>query len=42
MFVNDDIDLYRETIEGDRYLHNGEWRDLELQRRSLTWPGEIP
>ena len=23
MFVNDDIDLFRETIEGDTYYHNG-------------------
>ena len=35
MFVNDDIDLYRETIEGDQYLHDGEWRDLELQEGPL-------
>ena len=25
MFVNDDIDLYRETLDGNRYLHGEEW-----------------
>ena len=42
MFVNDDIDLYRETIEGDRYLHNGEWRDLELQEEIIDVAGGDP
>lgn len=28
MFVNDDIDLYRETIRDGQYLQDGEWRDL--------------
>ena len=39
MFVNDDIDLYRETIEGDRYLHDGEWRDLVLQEETIEVAG---
>ena len=42
MFVNDDIDLYRETIEGDRYLHDGEWRDLEVRKETIEVAGAEP
>lgn len=39
MFVNDDIDLYRETIEDGKYLHGGEWRDLEVQTETIEVAG---
>ena len=42
MFVNDDMDLYRETIEGDRYLHDGAWLDLELQDETIEVAGGDP
>ena len=35
MFVNDDIDFYRETVDGDRYLHGGEWRALEVVEETI-------
>ena len=40
MFVNDDIDLYRETIEGDRYLHGGEWLPVETHVDTILVAGE--
>ena len=39
MFVNDDIDLYRETIEDGKYLHGGEWRDLQVQTETIEVAG---
>ena len=39
MFVNDDIDLYQETIEGDRYLHGDEWRDIETHTETIEVSG---
>jgi len=39
MFVNDDIDLYRETIEGDKYLHGGEWRDIQSKEETIHVAG---
>ena len=42
MFENDDIDLYRETIEGDRYLHGGEWRDLDIRTETIEVAGGDP
>ncbi|PCJ81240.1 MAG: penicillin acylase family protein [Bacteroidetes bacterium] len=30
MFVNDDIDMYKEKIEGDKYFHDGKWLDLDI------------
>ena len=42
MFVNDDIDLYRETLDGDRYLHGDEWRDLEVRSETIDVAGGDP
>ena len=42
MFVNDDIDLYRETIEGDRYFHAGEWLPIESSMETILIAGEEP
>ena len=42
MFVNDDIDLYRETLDGDRYLHGGQWRDLEVRTETIEVAGGEP
>ena len=42
MFVNDDIDLYRERIDGDRYLHGGEWRDLAITQETIDVAGGEP
>ena len=42
MFVNDDIDFYRETIEGDRYLHGGEWLPLEIVEETIEVAGGDP
>jgi penicillin amidase len=42
MFVNDDIDLYRETIEGDRYYHAGEWLPIESSTETIFVAGEEP
>ena len=39
MFVNDDIDLYNETIEGDKYLHDGQWRSLEISTETIEVQG---
>lgn len=39
MFVNDDIDLYQETIEGDKYLFGGEWRDIETRTETIKVAG---
>ena len=39
MFVNDDIDFYRETIDGDRYLHGGEWLPVEIQKETIEVAG---
>tara|TARA_B110000503_G_scaffold94920_1_gene142907 strand:+ start:419 stop:2791 length:2373 start_codon:yes stop_codon:yes gene_type:complete len=39
MFVNDDIDLYRETIEGDRYLHAGQWVPIETSSETIVVAG---
>lgn len=39
MFVNDDIDLYAETIEGDQYLYGGQWRDLTIQTETIEVAG---
>ena len=36
------MDLYRETIEGDRYLHDGAWLDLELQDETIEVAGGDP
>ena len=42
MFVNDEIDLFRETIEGDTYYHNGEWLPLEIRTETLEVAGKAP
>ena len=42
MFVNDDIDLYRETLDGDQYLHGGQWRDLEVRTETIEVAGGEP
>lgn len=39
MFVNDDIDLYRETIENESYLRDGEWFPLEVRREVIHVAG---
>ena len=42
MFENDDIDLYRETLDGDRYLHGGEWHDLDITTETIEVAGGEP
>ena len=42
MFVNDEIDFYRETIDGDRYLHAGEWLPLEISTETIEVAGDEP
>ena len=42
MFVNDEIDLFRETIEGDTYYHNGEWLPLDIRTETLEVAGKAP
>ena len=42
MFVNDDIDLYRETIDGNRYLHGSEWLPIEETTEVIEVAGEEP
>ena len=42
MFENDDIDLYRETIDGDQYLHGGEWRDIDIRTETIEVAGGDP
>jgi penicillin amidase len=39
MFVNDDIDLYRETIDGDLYLHGGEWLPIQKSTETIVVAG---
>ena len=40
MFVNDEIDFYRETLEGDTYLHDGKWLPLDLRFETIEVAGE--
>ena len=42
MFVNDDIDLYRETLDGDRYLRGGEWLPLNVRTETIEVAGKAP
>jgi penicillin amidase len=42
MFVNDEIDFYRETIDGNRYLHGGKWLPLEITTEVIEVAGEEP
>lgn len=42
MFENDDIDLYRETIEGDQYLHGGNWYDMDVRTETIEVAGGDP
>lgn len=35
MFVNDDIDLYKETIIGDQYLYDGQMVDLDVSHEII-------
>ena len=42
MFVNDDIDLYRETLDGDKYLFGEEWRPLEISTEVIEVAGSEP
>ena len=42
MFVNDDIDLYRETLDGDRYLHGDEWLPLSVRTETIEVAGKAP
>jgi penicillin amidase len=39
MFVNDDVDLYKETIQGDKYLYDGKMVDLEISREVIHVAG---
>ena len=39
MFVNDDVDLYKETIQGDRYLYDGKMLDLEISKELILVAG---
>lgn len=40
MFVNDDMDLYSETIKDGQYLHDGQWLDLEVSTEIIHVKGE--
>ena len=40
MFVNDDIDLYQETIIGDQYLYDGKMVDLDVSHEIIHVAGE--
>jgi len=40
MFVNDDIDLYRETIKDGKYLQGDRWRDIEVNMETIEVAGE--
>ena len=42
MFVNDDMDFYQETLDGDRYLFGDEWRPLELVEEIIEVAGGEP
>ena len=42
MFVNDEIDFYREIVEGDRYLHGDEWLPLEVRTEVIEVAGDNP
>ncbi|MEC7478160.1 MAG: penicillin acylase family protein [Bacteroidota bacterium] len=42
MFVNDDIDLYRETLDGNRYLHGEEWLPLKVRTETIEVAGKAP
>ena len=42
MFVNDDIDLYRETLDGDRYLYGDEWLPLSVRTETIEVAGKAP
>ncbi|MDA1336517.1 MAG: penicillin acylase family protein [Bacteroidetes bacterium] len=42
MFVNDDIDLYREEIQGDLYRFGEEWRPLERIQDTIFVAGGEP
>jgi len=39
MFVNDDIDLYKETIIGDQYLYDGKMMDLDVSHETIHVAG---
>ena len=39
MFVNDDVDLYKETVQGDRYLYDGKMVDLEITKEVIHVAG---
>jgi len=39
MFVNDDVDLYKETIQGNRYLYDGKMVDLEISKEVIHVAG---
>ena len=39
MFVNDDIDLYRETIKDGKYLQGDRWRDIEVNMETIEVAG---
>lgn len=38
----DVIDLYRETVDGDRYLFEGSWRDLDVRPETIRVKGGEP
>ena len=40
MCVNDDLDLYRETLENNRYLHGGEWLPLKIRIEEIEVAGK--
>lgn len=35
MFVNDDVDLYKETLQGNQYLYDGKMLDLEISKEVI-------
>ena len=39
MFVNDDVDLYKETIIGDQYLYDGNLYDLDVSNEIIRVTG---
>ncbi|MCK5906437.1 MAG: penicillin acylase family protein [Flavobacteriales bacterium] len=42
MFENDDIDLYKEKIEGGKYLYGNEWKSLKTRTEIIKVKGGEP
>lgn len=35
----DSQDLYREKVEGNKYLLNGDWKDLKIRKEVIKYKG---